>query len=225
MATIEDADVEAARAAYAAFARGDIDAAVADLAVDVEWIEPDEFPDGDRHQGREAVRGLQRSRAVWRELHSTATVFRRGERVIAHHHVAGTLQNGVTQVVTVADVYTSTAAASYTCRRTPTRSRPPDGDGAQSRGVRVGSSSYARSCRRRRTHLAGRASCEPLGSRPPQPGTGKRNGRPHRTGTDVSSAWPGYVVRHSIRSAWPRRGSFKASWRRRLVSAMKLSQW
>jgi hypothetical protein len=90
--TAEDADVDAVRAAYAAFARGDIDAAVADLAVDVEWIEPEEFPDDGRHVGREAVRGyLQGSRAVWSETRSTATVFRRGERVIAHHQVAETL--------------------------------------------------------------------------------------------------------------------------------------
>jgi len=106
MTASEDADLDVVRAAYAAFARGDIEAAVADLAVNVEWIEPDEFPDSGRHVGREAVRGyLQRSRAVWRELHSTATVLRRDERVIAHHHVAGILQDGSTQDVTVADVY------------------------------------------------------------------------------------------------------------------------
>jgi ketosteroid isomerase-like protein len=43
---------------------------------------------------------LRRRRCSW------ATVFRRGHRVIAHHHVTGTSQDGVTHEMTVADVYT-----------------------------------------------------------------------------------------------------------------------
>ncbi len=37
--------------AYAAYASGDIDGAIAGLHPDVEWIEPDEFPSGGRRQG------------------------------------------------------------------------------------------------------------------------------------------------------------------------------
>jgi ketosteroid isomerase-like protein len=51
----DDIDVAMVLAAHAAFAKGDIDAAVANLHPDVEWIEPDEFPNGGRHVGPAAV--------------------------------------------------------------------------------------------------------------------------------------------------------------------------
>jgi ketosteroid isomerase-like protein len=102
-----DPDADIVLAAYAAFGRGDIDAAVADLHPDVEWIEPDEFPDDGRHVGRDTVRQyLQRSRDSWRELRSTPTLHRRGERIVVQHHVEGALQDGTHQEVTVADVFT-----------------------------------------------------------------------------------------------------------------------
>ena len=107
MNAAQDPEVDAVRRAYAAFAAGDIEAAVADVADDVIWIEPDEFPNGGLHRGREAVRAyLRESRAMWQHLRSAATVFRRGERMIAHHHVDGILLDGRRQEVTVADVYT-----------------------------------------------------------------------------------------------------------------------
>jgi ketosteroid isomerase-like protein len=103
----EDSDVRVVRAAYAAFARADIEAAVADLHPDVEWIEPDEFPNGGRHLGRDAVRRyLKASRSTWRELRSVATVTRRGERIIAEHHLEGVLPDGTAHQATVADVFT-----------------------------------------------------------------------------------------------------------------------
>jgi hypothetical protein len=43
-------------AAYAAFNRGDFDAAVAPLDPKIEWSEPVEFPGGGTYQGREAVK-------------------------------------------------------------------------------------------------------------------------------------------------------------------------
>jgi ketosteroid isomerase-like protein len=105
-----DPDIEVVRAAYAAFARGDIDAAVRDLADDVEWIEPEEFPDGGVHRGRDAVHGyLSRSRAMWQHLDSVATVFRSGARIVAHHHVHGTLADGSAREATMADVFTFAA--------------------------------------------------------------------------------------------------------------------
>lgn len=102
-----DREVEVVLAAYRAFAAGDLDAAVADLHAAVEWIEPDEFPNGGRHVGRAAVRAyLQQSRDSWTELHSTPSVRRVGERIVAEHHVEGVLADGTRQAMTVADVFT-----------------------------------------------------------------------------------------------------------------------
>ena len=44
------------RAAYAAFNRGDFDAAVAALDPKIEWTEPTEFPGNETCHGREAVK-------------------------------------------------------------------------------------------------------------------------------------------------------------------------
>ena len=56
------------REAYAAFNRGDMDAAVAGLDPQIEWSEPAEFPGGGAYHGREAVKGyLTQSRANWAE--------------------------------------------------------------------------------------------------------------------------------------------------------------
>jgi ketosteroid isomerase-like protein len=52
------------RGAYAAFNRGDVDAAVASLDPQIEWIEPAEFPGGGAFHGRDEVkRYLAQSRA------------------------------------------------------------------------------------------------------------------------------------------------------------------
>jgi len=103
---VADEDIELVKKAYAAFASGDIDAAVAAIADDVVWIEPDEFPNGGRHDGREAVRDyLQKSRAMWTELHSTVDVRRVGGRLVAIHSVSGTLADGTPRENSVGDVY------------------------------------------------------------------------------------------------------------------------
>jgi ketosteroid isomerase-like protein len=103
----DDIDVAMVLAAYAAFAKGDIDAAVANLHPDVEWIEPDEFPNGGRHVGPAAVGNyLRQSRAMWSEFTSTPTAFGRGRRIVVFHHVTGMLQDGAAHENTVADVFT-----------------------------------------------------------------------------------------------------------------------
>jgi ketosteroid isomerase-like protein len=92
---------------YAAFARDDIETAVATVHPEVEWIEPDEFPHGGRRQGPEAVADyLRSSRALWAELVSEPTAHRRGEDIVGVHHVFGRLLNGSPRDVTVADVFT-----------------------------------------------------------------------------------------------------------------------
>jgi len=92
---------------YQAYARGDIDAAVSPLHPEVEWIEPDEFPNGGRHNGSAAATEyLRNSRAMWSDVTSETTPYRRGEKIIIVHHVAGRMIDGSTQDVTVADVYT-----------------------------------------------------------------------------------------------------------------------
>lgn len=61
-----DGIISELRAAYAAFNRGDFDAAVAALDPKIEWSEPLEFPGGGTYYGREAVKEyLIRSRAGW----------------------------------------------------------------------------------------------------------------------------------------------------------------
>jgi ketosteroid isomerase-like protein len=102
-----DPDIEMVLAAYAAFARGDIDAAVRNLHPDVEWIEPDEFPDGGRYVGPAAVAGyLGASRARWAELHSQPTARRDGDRIVVVHRVSGRLVDGTEVDNAVADVFT-----------------------------------------------------------------------------------------------------------------------
>lgn len=56
--------VDALRAAYAAFNRGDIDDAVASFDPQIEWTEPAQFPGGGAYHGREEVKQyLAQSRA------------------------------------------------------------------------------------------------------------------------------------------------------------------
>lgn len=106
-ADLSDPDVALLLRSYEAFARGDIEQAVAPLHPDVEWIEPDEFPHGGRHDGAAAVAEyLRSSRARWSDLVSETTAYRRGERIVIVHHVRGHTVDGGTQDVTAADVYT-----------------------------------------------------------------------------------------------------------------------
>jgi len=102
-----DPDTVLVLAAYAAFARGDIDQALIGLHPQVEWIEPKELPDGGRRVEPAAVAGyLRTSRASWAELVSEPMAHRRGEDIVIIHHVRGRLADGTPQEVTVADVYT-----------------------------------------------------------------------------------------------------------------------
>lgn len=70
--------------AYAAFNRGDFDAAVAVLDPKIEWTEPLEFPGGGTYHGREAVkRYLTQSRAGWAEGSSEPERFiTAGDRIV-----------------------------------------------------------------------------------------------------------------------------------------------
>jgi ketosteroid isomerase-like protein len=102
-----DPDVALVLRAYQAFARGDIEQAVADLHPAVEWVEPDEFPGGGRREGPAAVADyLRASRSTWAELVSRPTPFRRGDKIVIVHHVSGRMHDGSTPVVAVADVFT-----------------------------------------------------------------------------------------------------------------------
>jgi ketosteroid isomerase-like protein len=108
-AGVSDPDPEIAEvlAAYAAFARGDIDRAVARLHPHVEWIEPAEFPYGGRRVGPAAVADyLRRSRSTWAEVVSEPTAHRRGDDIVVVHHLHGNLADGTVRDATVADVFT-----------------------------------------------------------------------------------------------------------------------
>ena len=103
---VEDPDVRLVLDSYAAFARGDIDAAVAPLHPDVEWFEPAEFPRGGLHRGPAAVAEyLRASRAAWSRLESTPTAYRSGADIVVLHHVAGELTDGAQHSATVVDVF------------------------------------------------------------------------------------------------------------------------
>jgi ketosteroid isomerase-like protein len=102
-----DPDVALVLRSYEAFARGDIEQAVAPMHPDVEWIEPDEFPNGGRRQGPAAVADyLRSSRSMWAELVSEPTPYRRGDKIVIVHHVSGRMVDGSTPDITVADVFT-----------------------------------------------------------------------------------------------------------------------
>jgi ketosteroid isomerase-like protein len=101
------ADEQVIRNAYAAFARGDIDAATADIHPEVEWIEPASFPMGGTYHGREAVHAyLSASRASWRELDTDVTLHPLNGKIVAVHHLVGVLLDGTPSEATVADVFT-----------------------------------------------------------------------------------------------------------------------
>jgi ketosteroid isomerase-like protein len=102
-----DPEIAVVLAAYAAFARGEIDKAVAKLHPKVEWTEPEEFPYGGRRVGRTAVAEyLRSSRSLWAELVSEPTARRRGNDIVVIHHVHGRLADGTFRDATVADVFT-----------------------------------------------------------------------------------------------------------------------
>jgi uncharacterized protein len=97
------------RASYAAFNRGDIDAAVRFLDPHIEWVEPTEFPGGGTYHGVEGVkRYLRQSRASAAEVISTPERFiPAGERIVVFVHARVLPKNSDTwQDVRLADVYT-----------------------------------------------------------------------------------------------------------------------
>jgi ketosteroid isomerase-like protein len=97
------------RAAYAAFNRGDMDAAVASLDPEIEWSEPQDFPGGGTYHGREgAKRYLEQSRAAWAEVNSEPERFIiAGDRIVVFVHARVRPAGGNQfQEVNLADVYT-----------------------------------------------------------------------------------------------------------------------
>jgi ketosteroid isomerase-like protein len=74
--------------AYAAFNRGDIDAALEPLDIAIEWSEPREFPGGGTYHGRDGVKHyLTQSRATWSEVSSEPEQFiSAGNRIVVFVH-------------------------------------------------------------------------------------------------------------------------------------------
>jgi ketosteroid isomerase-like protein len=102
--------ITALRGAYAAFNRGDMDAAVESLDAQIDWTEPVEFSGGGRpYHGREEVKGyLTQSRAGWAEGSSEPERFiTAGDRIVVFVHARFRLKgSGEWQEVRLADVYT-----------------------------------------------------------------------------------------------------------------------
>ena len=90
MANLPDMNqaIAALRDAYAAFNRGDMNAAVASLDADIEWIEPKEFPGGGAYRGRDSAQQyLAQSRAAWAEVSSEPERFiPAGHRIVVFVH-------------------------------------------------------------------------------------------------------------------------------------------
>jgi ketosteroid isomerase-like protein len=97
------------RNAYAAFNRGDIDAAVNPLDPEIEWTEPAEFPGGGTYRGRDGVkRYLTQSRAAWAEVKSEPERFiTAGNRIVVFVDArVRPKDSNEWQDVNLADVYT-----------------------------------------------------------------------------------------------------------------------
>jgi hypothetical protein len=96
------------RAAYAAFNRGDITAAVQSLDPNIDWTEPTEFPGGGTYHGREGAKQyLTNSRASVAEVISEPEQFiPAGDRIVVFVHARVRPKNSSTwQEVRLADVY------------------------------------------------------------------------------------------------------------------------
>jgi ketosteroid isomerase-like protein len=96
------------RSAYAAFNRGDIDAAVQSLDPHIDWSEPTEFPGGGTYHGREAAKQyLTNSRSSVAEVISDPEQFiPAGDRIVVFVHARVRPQNSTQwQEVRLADVY------------------------------------------------------------------------------------------------------------------------
>lgn len=96
------------RAAYSAFNRGDIDAAVQSLDPNIDWSEPTEFPGGGSYHGREgAKKYLTNSRASAAEVISQPEQFiPAGDRIVVFVYARVRPKDSTTwQEVRLADVY------------------------------------------------------------------------------------------------------------------------
>jgi ketosteroid isomerase-like protein len=96
------------RAAYAAFNRGDIAAAVQSLDPNIDWTEPTEFPGGGTYHGREGAKQyLTNSRASVAEVISEPEQFiPAGDRIVVFVYARVRPQNStIWQEVRLADVY------------------------------------------------------------------------------------------------------------------------
>ena len=101
--------IMALRGAYAAFNRGDIDAAVEPLDAQIEWTEPAQFPGGGTYYGREGAKQyLAQSRAAWAEVISEPEKFiPAGNRIVVFVHARVRPKDSHDwQEVRLADVYT-----------------------------------------------------------------------------------------------------------------------
>lgn len=96
------------RAAYAAFNRGDITAAVQSLDENIDWSEPAEFPGGGSYKGREAAKQfLTNSRSSVAEVISEPEQFIPvGDRIVVFVYARVRPKNStIWQEVRLADVY------------------------------------------------------------------------------------------------------------------------
>ena len=96
------------RAAYAAFNRGDIAAAVQSLDENIDWSEPTEFPGGGSYHGREGAKQyLTNSRASVAEVISEPEQFiLAGDRIVVFVYARVRPKDATTwQEVRLADVY------------------------------------------------------------------------------------------------------------------------
>jgi uncharacterized protein len=101
--------ITALRGAYAAFNRGDIDAAVAPLDPQIEWTEPAEFPGGGTYNGREGVKQyLTQSRVGAAEVISEPEQFIvAGDRIVVFVYARVLPKGGGDwKAIHLADVYT-----------------------------------------------------------------------------------------------------------------------
>jgi ketosteroid isomerase-like protein len=101
-----DPELDVVLAAYEAFARGDIAAAVRDLDPEVEWAPPIDSQDGGRRIGTEAVAEyLEEARAGWKHLTSEPTATRVGPEIVVVHRLHGNLLDGTPREAEVGEAF------------------------------------------------------------------------------------------------------------------------
>jgi uncharacterized protein len=108
-ATQLEQTISTLRGAYAAFNRGDIEAALKPLDAQIEWSEPAAFPGGGIYRGHDGVRRyLTQSREAWAEGTSEPEEFiSAGNRIVVFVHARVRAKGSSEwQDVRLADVYT-----------------------------------------------------------------------------------------------------------------------